>query len=97
MDRCGAHAYAPDFAVEVRHLDGVADLDGPLEQEDDAGHEVVHDGLEPKADADAEGAREQGHPVEVHAHGPDGSEKAQQKDQIVEQARDRVRQTAAHR
>ena len=92
----GANADAPDLAVEVGHLDGVADLDGALDEQDDPRDEVVHDGLKAEAHPDPERTREQGEAVEVEAEGADGHREAQEKNQVVEEARDRVGQAPPH-
>src|SRR6266705_5005482 len=96
MDGRGADADAPDLTVEIAHLDRVAHLDRALQEQDDARYEVVDDGLEAEAYADAESAREEGDAVEVHTHRPDSDHEAQEKGHVVQKARDRVRQAAPH-
>ena len=61
----GADADAAHLAADLPDLHRVADLDGALEEQDEAGDEVVHHVLEAEADADAEGAGEQREAVEV--------------------------------
>jgi len=45
-------------AGHLAHFHAVADLNGPLEKEDDAADEVFRDVLEPETESDADGARE---------------------------------------
>ena len=57
----GADADAPHPALQVPHLDGVADVDRALEQQDQAGDEVVDHALQAEADAHAQGPRQDRH------------------------------------
>ncbi len=56
LDLRGADVDALDDAVLAIQLHPVADLDRPLDQQDEARDEVVDDGLQAEADADRQGA-----------------------------------------
>ena len=67
FDLGGAHADAAHEALLVADDDAVADLDRPLDQQDQARHEIVDDRLQAKADADRQGAGDDGEVGDVEA------------------------------
>src|SRR5262245_12389457 len=86
--RAGADADPLHLAGEGAKLDGVADLDRALEEEDQAGDEVVDDVLQPEADADAEGTGDDRDAREIEAERREAEEEADQQDDVVNQARE---------
>ena len=60
FDLGGAHADAAHVALLVADDDAVADLDRPLDQQDQPRHEVVDDRLQAEADADRQRAGDDG-------------------------------------
>ena len=63
----GAHAELLDLARDVADLDGIAHVDPSLEQDEQPRDEVVHDGLEPEANPDAERTGQDGELGEIDA------------------------------
>ena len=67
LDLGGAHADAAHEALLVADDDAVADLDRPLDQQDQPRDEVVDDRLQAEADADRQGAGDDGEIGDVEA------------------------------
>jgi hypothetical protein len=76
-------------------LNGIADPDGPLEQDDQPPDEVIDDVLQAEPDADSERSAQDGHPIEVHAQHEERQDEADEDDGVAEQARQRIRQGCA--
>ena len=93
----GADADALDLPAAVGHLDRVADLDGALEQQDQAGHEVVDDALQAETDADADRAGDDGEAVEVDAGRCDRDQHAGDQQDVVQDRGQRIGDAAGHR
>ena len=75
MDHARSDADPPHRALQVADLNGIADVDRPLEQQDQTRDKIIDDTLQAKADADAEGAGENTHVVEIH---PEHAERRRQ-------------------
>ena len=74
LDLGGAHADAAHEALLVADDDAVADLDRPLDQQDQARDEVVDDRLQAEADADRQRAGDDGEVGDVEAGVGDGEQ-----------------------
>jgi len=83
-DRARAHPDSPDLAPDVSHLHRVARLDGALERQDQARDEVVHHVLQAEADADRQGAGDQGEFRQVDAGRRYGQDEREPQDRVVE-------------
>src|SRR5207245_9922593 len=75
-------------------LERVADVYPALQQRDETGAEVRDDALQPDADAHPERAREDRDAREIEAQGGHGEDEADEDDDVVKQARERVRQSS---
>jgi len=62
--RC-PHTNASHPSLFALDHDRVADADRPLRQQDEAGYEVLYDGLQPKSDTDRKGAGNQGDLLQI--------------------------------
>src|SRR5215468_9251378 len=67
LDPGCAHANAPHPSLLTLDYDRVADADRPFGQQDEAGYEIRHDGLQPKPDTDRKGAGNQRNLLQVEA------------------------------
>ena len=79
----GTDTDAPHPALKVTHLDLVASVDRPLEEQNRPGDGAFHDALQPEADADAKGAEQDGHLIQVRPQHPEIHEKPKGKDRII--------------
>src|SRR5215831_15864487 len=67
LDLGCAHTNAPHPSLLALDHDRVADADRPFGQQDEAGYEIRHDGLQPKPDTDRKGAGNQRNLLQVEA------------------------------
>jgi hypothetical protein len=84
-------AHAPR---DPARLDGVADVDRPLEEQDQSRDEVVHDTLQAEADPDAERAGHDGQLREVEPQDREACQEPQGEEDVVQQARESIGQAA---
>ena len=84
------------IAEEVVELDPVAHADRPLEEQDHARDEVVDHVLQPEADADAQRAEQQGHPIEGEADRAHGDHEADHEDRVAGEGGEREGHAGRH-
>src|SRR2546427_696977 len=90
--RCGAASEPARSrsAVRTADLDTVPYLDRPFDEQDQAGHEVVHDRLETETDADPDGAPENCEAAEIEARRLKADHQAEQEQDVAEDVRQSV-------
>src|SRR5262249_57170727 len=81
-------------AAEIAELDRVPHLDRALEEENQAGDEIVDDLLQAETDADAERAHEDRDPGQIEAERGEREEASDDEQGISGQVGERVRYTA---
>ena len=85
-----------DVSGHLADLDAVADLDRPLDQEDQARHEVLGDVLQAEADAHADRAAEDGERRGIDAQGLERDDQPQDPDQVRDHSANRVADSGVH-
>ena len=86
----------PHVAFALLDGDPVADLDRPLDQQDQPRDEVVDDGLQAEADADRQGAGDDGEAGDVEAGVGDGGERGDGKADVAGARVDGVGEAGIH-
>jgi len=90
LNPSAAAAEADDVAVGVADLDAVTELDGLLEEQDEAGDKIADDSLKAQADADAEGAADDDEAAEIEAEGLEADDESERENEIGDDSGDGV-------
>ena len=93
VDRTRDVAHEAHLAVDLDH---VAFADGAFDQQDDAGHEVLHDGLQAETDADGQGAGDDGKARQVDPRRGDRDQRRQEDADIADTGGDGVLPAQIH-
>ena len=96
LDLGGPHADAAHVALLIADDDAVADLDRPLDQQDQPGDEVVDDRLQAEADADRQGAGDDGEVGDVEAGIGYGQQRGQRDADVAHHRVDRIDDAGVH-
>ena len=92
-DQTRPDADSPNNSCDASDLDNIADLHWPLEEENQAGEEIVEDVLQTEADADTEGTGEDGKLRHVGAERSDRRVKPEEQNDVVRESGERVGRT----
>ena len=93
-DDAGANPNPTDHSDVRLHLHHIADFHRLLEEEDQAGDEIVHDILQTEADANTERAGKDGELRHVDSERGDRDEKPDEQNDVMQERRDGVGRSA---